>query len=110
MYVVWACVWVCVCERERERERGVGWECVPAHDANHTTSLGRESPEHTEACHKHTYIPTIPIPSGIIIIVEEAIILSWRNGVGVKEFLYWEYLGDDMSSLMTIVGIATEAM
>jgi hypothetical protein len=34
------CVGVCVKERERERERerGVGWECVPVHDANQTTT------------------------------------------------------------------------
>lgn len=105
------CVGVCVKEREREIETEE-WDGNVYLPTMQTTPQGRsrESPEHTEACHKHTYTPTTPIPSGIIIIVEEAIILSWRNGVGVKEFLFWEYLGDDMSSLMTIVGIASEAM
>lgn len=92
VYVVGAYVWVCVWKRERDRERGVGWECVPAHNANHTPQgLSRESPEHTEACHKHTYTPTIPIPSGIIIIIEEAIILGFASPICERSISnYWD--------------------
>jgi hypothetical protein len=55
------CVGVCVKEREREKEEWDGNVYLSMMQTKPPQGLSRESPEHTEACHKHTYTPRIPI-------------------------------------------------